>query len=43
MLLYGRRPGIYRILYTIVGETVFILRIRHSARGSLEQEIKESE
>jgi plasmid stabilization system protein ParE len=28
-LLYGRRPHVYRILFTIDGDTIFILHIRH--------------
>ena len=36
LLLYGRRRGVYRILYTIAGDTVWILRIRHSAQEPLE-------
>jgi len=35
MLLYGRRRGIFRILYNIDGDTVWVLRIRHSARGPI--------
>jgi plasmid stabilization system protein ParE len=31
-LLYGRRGGIYRALYTIRGRDVHILHIRHAAR-----------
>src|SRR5437879_960190 len=31
-LLYGRKPHVYRILYTIEGETVKILHIRHARR-----------
>lgn len=27
-LLFGRKPHLYRVLFTIVGDTVFILRIR---------------
>lgn len=34
-LLIGRRRGIYRILFEIQGQTVYILHIRHSARDSL--------
>jgi plasmid stabilization system protein ParE len=34
LLLYGKRRGVYRILYSIEGETVWILRIRHGALGS---------
>jgi plasmid stabilization system protein ParE len=36
-LLHGRRRGVFRILYTIAGDTVWILRIRHSAQGPIEQ------
>jgi plasmid stabilization system protein ParE len=28
-LLYGRKPHVYRILFTIEGETVHVLHIRH--------------
>jgi plasmid stabilization system protein ParE len=35
-LLHGRRKGIYRILFEVRGDTVFILRIRHSAQALLE-------
>jgi plasmid stabilization system protein ParE len=31
-LLYGRKPHVYRILFTIEGETVKILHIRHARR-----------
>ncbi|MGC2660889.1 MAG: type II toxin-antitoxin system RelE/ParE family toxin [Bryobacteraceae bacterium] len=34
-LLYGRRPHVYRILFTIEGSTVSILRIRHGRRENL--------
>lgn len=35
ILLYGRHPGVYRILFSIDYDTVWILRIRHSARDVL--------
>jgi phage-related protein len=35
ILVYGKRRGIYRILFSIVGDTVWVLRIRHGTRGSL--------
>lgn len=38
ILLYGRRRGVFRILYTISGDTVWVLRIRHSAQGPIEPE-----
>jgi plasmid stabilization system protein ParE len=34
-LLYGRRRSVYRILFTIEGETVNVLRIRHAAQDRL--------
>jgi plasmid stabilization system protein ParE len=37
-LLYGRRGGVYRALYTIRGREVHILHIRHTARISLKPE-----
>jgi plasmid stabilization system protein ParE len=37
LLLYGKRGGVYRILFSIVGDTVWILRIRHSALGPLKR------
>ena len=36
LLLYGRRRGVYRILYSISEDTVTVLRIRHRARGPIE-------
>jgi plasmid stabilization system protein ParE len=34
-LLYGRKPHVYRILFTIKGDTVHILHIRHGRRKPL--------
>jgi plasmid stabilization system protein ParE len=34
-LLYGRRRTVYRILFTIVGQTVNVLRVRHAAQDRL--------
>jgi len=31
-LLYGRKPHVYRILFTIRGDTVHVLHIRHGRR-----------
>ena len=31
-LLFGRRGGMYRILFSISGRTVQVLRVRHAAR-----------
>src|SRR5258708_21266194 len=28
-LLYGRKPHVYRVLFVIEGDTVYILRLRH--------------
>ena len=36
--LYGRRRGVYRIVFAVEGEIVWVLRIRHSACGSIEPE-----
>lgn len=36
-LIYGK----YRILFTVKGETVFVLRVRHSAREYLRPEDEE--
>ncbi len=37
LLLYGKRRSVYRILFSIVGDTIWILRIRHSALGPLKR------
>jgi len=34
-LLYGRKPHVYRILFTIEGDAVKILHIRHARRRPL--------
>jgi hypothetical protein len=34
-LLYGRRPHFYRVLFTIDGQTVNVLRVRHAAQDYL--------
>jgi plasmid stabilization system protein ParE len=34
-LLYGHKPHLYRILFTIEGDVVFVLRIRHGRRRYL--------
>jgi toxin ParE1/3/4 len=31
-LLYGRKPHVYRVLFTIEGDTVSVLHIRHGRR-----------
>ena len=35
-MLYGRRPHIYRILFIVRGEDVYVLHIRHGARQTME-------
>ena len=34
-LLFGRKPHVYRILFTIEGESVHVLHIRHGRRSPL--------
>ena len=34
-LLYGRRRSVYRILFTIEGQAVNVLRVRHAAQDRL--------
>ena len=34
-LLYGRKPHLYRILFTVDGETGYVLHIRHGRRKPL--------
>ena len=35
-MLYGRRPNVYRILYSVEGDTIVLHCVRHSARGPIE-------
>jgi plasmid stabilization system protein ParE len=37
-LVYGKRVGAYRILFTIVGDAVHILHVRHGRRKRLRRE-----
>lgn len=37
VLLFGRRPGVSRILFTIRGDVVHVLTVRHAARRSLRE------
>jgi len=37
MMLHGRRPHVYRILFTIEGQTVVIHRVRHAAQDRLSE------
>jgi plasmid stabilization system protein ParE len=36
LLLYGRRRGKFRILFSIEEDTVYLLYVRHSAQGPIE-------
>lgn len=33
--LHGKRPHVYRVLFTIDGDTVNVLRVRHAAQDRL--------
>ncbi|HKM91936.1 MAG TPA: type II toxin-antitoxin system RelE/ParE family toxin [Candidatus Acidoferrales bacterium] len=35
-LLYGHKPHVYRILFTIATDTVYVLHIRHGRRRPLQ-------
>lgn len=37
-ILYGRRSGVYRALFTIAGKDVRVLHIRHAARQAMTAE-----
>jgi plasmid stabilization system protein ParE len=37
-LLYGKRGGVYRVLFVMDEEVVYILHVRHAAREFLEPE-----
>ena len=39
-LLYGKKPHIYRILFTIEGENVCILRVRHTRQQKFWLEVE---
>jgi plasmid stabilization system protein ParE len=39
MLLHGKPPGTYRILFAIRGAAVHILTVRHSARRNVREEL----
>jgi plasmid stabilization system protein ParE len=34
-MLYGHRPHVYRVLFTIDGKTVYVHRIRHASQDRL--------
>ncbi len=35
-ILSGRRPGVYRVMYTVEDNAVVIHEVRHAARGPVE-------
>jgi toxin ParE1/3/4 len=37
-MLYGRRPQVYRVLFTIDGDVVNVHRVRHAAQDRLSQD-----
>lgn len=43
VLLYGKRRGVYRVLFAIRGDTVHVLTVRHSSQRSLAEEMAEEE
>ncbi len=43
VLLFGKRPGVYRVLFTIEADTVQVLTVRHAARRSLREEMEDEE
>jgi len=43
VLLYGKRRGVRRVLFTIRGDTVHVLTVRHSAQRSLADEMADDE
>lgn len=43
VLIYGERQGVYRVLFTIRGNTVFVLNVRHSAQRRLTDDIDQDD
>src|SRR5689334_22188779 len=43
VLLYGKRSGVHRVLFTIRGDTVYVLTVRHSARRGLADEMADDQ
>jgi hypothetical protein len=43
VLLYGKRSGVYRVLFAIRGDTVHVLTVRHSSQRSITEELTEDE
>lgn len=43
VLLYGKRSGVHRVLFTIRGDMVYVLTVRHSAQRGLAEEMADDE
>ena len=43
VLLYGKRQGVHRVLFTIRGDAVYILTVRHSAQRHLADDIDQGD
>lgn len=43
VLLYGKRQGVYRVLFTICDNTVFVLTVRHAAQRRLTDDIDQDD
>ncbi|MDX2036556.1 MAG: hypothetical protein SFX72_07885 [Isosphaeraceae bacterium] len=43
VLLFGKRQGVYRILFAGEGDVVQVLTVRHAARRSLRDEMMEDD
>jgi plasmid stabilization system protein ParE len=43
VLLFGKRRGVYRVLFVIEGDAVQVLTVRHAARRSLREEMEGEE
>lgn len=41
VLLYGRRRGVYRVLFAVRDRTAHVLTVRHSARQNLADEAED--
>lgn len=37
-MLYGKRPHIYRVLFVVRGDVVYVLHVRHGARTSFRRD-----
>lgn len=42
VLLYGKRHGKYRILFAIRGDAVYVVTVRHTARQSASEEMRQA-